>query len=145
MSKNVNLVSAARIRSAFAAGEFTAPTEALPSLIGGKVVKVDGTPTHVPSTSGLVRGRLHPKAVEAFNAQVKGEQYAGEKAKVEDKTITLALTKPNARGARLKKPENFAPSEVRRLAGIGNKGRIPQSALDKAAEAVMRERGWLKG
>jgi len=144
MSKNIATpVSAKTVRAAFAAGEFTAPTEALPSLLGGKNVKVDGVLTHVPSPSGLVRGRLNPAAVEAFNAQVKGKVYAGEKTKVEDKTITLDLRKPNAKGAMLKRPEAFPVSQVRALAGIsGRKGRISREALARATEAVERERGW---
>lgn len=146
MSKNIATpVSAKSVRAAFAAGEFTAPTEALPSLVGGKTVKVDGVLTHVPSPSGLVRGRLNPAAVEAFNSQVKGKVYAGEKAKVdgEGATITLPLRKPNAKGAMLKRPESFTNAQVRALAGIsGRKGRISKEALVRATEAVERERGW---
>lgn len=126
----VVLVPASRIRAAFAAGEFTAPDEALASLIGR-------------NGDGKVRGRLNPKAVEAFEAQVPGEQYAGEKSQVESRTVSLPLTKMNAAGARLKRPETFTLTEVRTLAGIeGKKGRISSANLTAAAKAVEASRGW---
>lgn len=131
MSKsNITLVPASRVREAFAAGEFTAPEAALPSLVG-------------KNGDGRVRGRLNPLAVEAFNEQVEGEQYAGEKSPVESKQVTLPLTKMNAKGARLKRPEAFPLSEVRALAGVvGKKGRLSAAEVAKAAEAVEAQRGW---
>lgn len=131
MSKStITLVPASRVRAAFAAGEFTAPEAALPSLIGAK-------------GDGKVRGRLNPLAIAAFNEQVKGEQYAGEKSKVEAKSVTLPLTKMNAAGARLKRPEAFPLSEVRALAGVvGKKGRLSSAEVKAAAEAVEKSRGW---
>jgi hypothetical protein len=129
---NVTLVPASRVREAFAEGLFKAPEAALPSLVG-------------KNGDGRVRGRLNPLAIEAFNEQVKGEQYAGEKSAVEAKMVTLPLVKPNAKGALLKRPEAFPVSEVRRLAGIeGRKGRISKAAIATAAEAVQAERGWTK-
>lgn len=132
-SKSITLVTAARVREAFANGEFTAPDAALPSLVGR-------------NGDGRVRGRLNPLAVEAFNEQVKGEAYAGEKSPLEGaKMVTLPLTKPNAKGALLKRPEDFPMSEVRRLAGVeGKKGRLSKADIARATEAVATERGWVK-
>lgn len=131
MSKsNITLVPASRVREAFAQGLFTAPEAALPSLVG-------------KNGDGRVRGRLNPLAVEAFNAQVEGEQYAGEKSAVEGKTITLPLTKMTAAGARVKRPETFPLARVRSLAGVeGKKGRLSKAEVERAAEAVIAERGW---
>jgi len=124
------LVPASRVRAAFAAGEFVAPEAALPSLIGR-------------NGDGKVRGRLNPLAIAAFNEQVKGEQYAGEKSPVESKQVTLPLTKMNAAGARLKRPEQFPLAEVRRLAGVtGKKGRLSKAEVEAAASAVEKARGW---
>jgi hypothetical protein len=131
MSKsNITLVPASRVRAAFAAGEFTAPEAALPSLVG-------------KNGDGRVRGRLNPLAVAAFNEQVKGEQYAGEKSPVESKSITLPLTKTTAAGAKVKRPEAFPLSEVRALAGVvGKKGRLSASEVETATQAVIAQRGW---
>ncbi len=133
MSKSTTspvLVNAARVREAFRAGLFTAPDAALPSLMG-------------KNGDGRVRGRLNPLAVEAFNAGVKGEQYAGEKSTVESKSVTLPLTKMSAAGARLKRPESFPLSQVRTLAGVeGKKGRLSSAEVARAAEAVVAQRGW---
>jgi hypothetical protein len=129
-SKSVTLVPASRVRAAYAEGLFTVPDAGLACLIGR-------------NGDGRVRGRLNPIAVEAFNEQVEGEQYAGEKSPVESKTVTLPLTKMNAKGARLKRPEDFPLSEVRRLAGVsGKKGRLSAAEIAKAAEAVETQRGW---
>lgn len=131
MSKsNVTLVPASRVREAFNLGLFTAPEAALPSLVG-------------KNGDGRVRGRLNPLAVEAFNEQVEGEQYAGEKSPVESKRVTLPLTKMNAAGARLKRPEDFPLSEVRSLAGVtGKKGRLSKAEVETACRAVETARGW---
>lgn len=131
MSKStITLVPASRVRAAFAAGEFKVEDAALPSLIGR-------------NGDGKVRGRLNPLAVKAFNEQVDGEEYAGEKSAVESKSITLPLTKMNAAGARLKRPESFPLAEVRRFAGVeGKKGRLSAAEVAKAVEAVETERGW---
>lgn len=131
MSKSkVVLVSAARVRSAFAAGEFTAPEAALPSLVGQK-------------TEGRVRGRLNPLAIEAFNAQVKGEAYAGTQSEAEGKRVTLPLTKVTAAGAKVKRPEAFPIAKVRELSGtVGKKGRLSAAHVQAAADAVVAERGW---
>jgi hypothetical protein len=119
---NITLVPASRVRAAFAEGLFTAPEVALPSLVG--------------RTPGKVRGRLHPEAVAAFNEQVKGEQYAGEKSAVESKRVTLPLTN-------LKRPEAFPLSEVRSLAGVtGKKGRLSAAEVATATQAVITARGW---
>ncbi len=131
MSKpTITLVPAARVREAYREGLFTAPDEALASLVGA-------------NGSGKVRGRLNPAAIAAFNEQMTGEQYAGEKSPVEGRTVTLPLTKVNAKGARLKRPETFPLSEVRSLAGVvGKKGRLSAAEIAKAAEAVEAQRGW---
>ena len=124
-------VSAKRVRAAFAAGEFTAPDEALPSLIGGSYTKTGG---FVESTSGLVRGRLNPAAIEAFNAQVKGEVYAGEKSNVEARTVEVPMFSPKT--GRPVKPVTKTLAEVRAAAGVeGKKGRLSQADLHRAAVA----------
>lgn len=134
MSKSKNIatpVPAKRVREAFAQGLFTVPDEGLACLVG-------------KNGDGKVRGRLNPIVVEAFNAQVTGEVYAGEKSPVEAKSVTLALTKPNAKGARLKRPESFPLAEVRKRAGVeGKAGRLSKANLAAAADSIMRERGWL--
>jgi hypothetical protein len=130
--KSRTVVPAAFIRAAFASGEFTARDESLPALVGNP-----------GSKTGTVRGRLSPSAIEDFEAQFPGHAYAGEKSAIEGRQVTLALTKPNARGARLKRPEAFPVSQVRALAGAKDTGRLSEAAKVKAAEAVMRERGWL--
>lgn len=114
-------VPAKRVRAAFAEGLFTAPDKALPSLIG-------------KNGDGKVRGRLHPEAVAAFNEQVKGEVYAGEKSKVEQKTVEVPMFSPKT--GRPVKPVVKTLAEVRAAAGIsGKKGRISASDLHRAALA----------
>lgn len=134
MSKRTNIatpVPAKRVREAFAEGLFTVPDEGLACLVG-------------KNGDGKVRGRLNPVVIEAFNAQVTGEVYAGEKSPVEAKAVTLDLTKPNAKGARLKRPESFPLAEVRKRAGVeGKAGRLSKANLAAAADSIMRERGWL--
>lgn len=134
MSKSKNIatpVPAKRVREAFAKGEFTVPDEGLACLLGK-----DG--------NGKVRGRLNPVVIAAFNEQVTGEVYAGEKSVAEVKSVTLDLTKPNAKGARLKRPESFPLTEVRKRAGVeGKAGRLSKANLVAASESIMRERGWL--
>lgn len=121
MSKNITLVSAARVREAFTAGLFTAPDEALPSLVGR-------------NGDGRVRGRLNPLAVKAFNEQVKGERYAGEKSEVEAKTVTLTMYSPKT--GRAVKPITKPIAEVRKAAGVeGKKGRLSKADLHAAALA----------
>lgn len=127
---NVTLVPASRVREAFRAGLFTAPDAALPCLIG-------------KNGDGVVRGRLNPLAVEAFNEQVKGEQYAGEKSPVESKQVTLATTKMNAAGARLKRPVTLSLAQVRDLAGVkGKKGRLSAAEVATATAAYEASQGW---
>jgi hypothetical protein len=128
MSKSTTapvLVSAARIREAFQAGLFTAPDAALPSLIGSK-------------GDGNVRGRLNPLAVEAFEAQVKGEQYAGEKQGglgVASKTVEVPMFSPKT--GRPVKSRTLTIGEVRTLAGVeGRKGRLSAAHIAAAAKAL---------
>lgn len=125
-------VSAKVIRASFAAGEFTL-SEGTPnaSLVGRE------------GGSGVVRGRLHPKVVADFLASDagKGKSYA-EKSVAEAKSVTLPLTKPNAKGARLKRPESFPIAQVRALAGAPAKGRLSSKHIATAVERVQAERGW---
>lgn len=124
-------VSAKRVRAAFVAGEFTAPDEALPSLLGGTYTKTGG---FVQSESGLVRGRLNPAAIAAFNEQVSGEVYAGEKVNVEARTIEVPMFSPKT--GRPVKSLVKPISEVRAAAGVeGKKGRLSAADLHKAAVA----------
>lgn len=114
-------------------GRITVTDKALASVMGR-----DGS-------GERVRGRLHPEVIAAFNAENgEGLVYAGEKSSAEAKQVTLDLTKPNARGARLKRPEAFPIAEIRARAGVeGKKGRLSRADLTAAAESVMTERGWL--
>lgn len=123
-------VPASFIRHAFVEGKFTARDESLPSLVG-------------KGPNGA-RGRLAPTAVEDFESQVKGYVYAGEKSVKEQRTITLPATKPNARGARLKRPTELPVSQVRALAGHkpGQVGRISSADIAKATEAFEKSQGW---
>lgn len=133
MSKrNVTPVPAKFIRKAAHAGRVTLTDADLPAFTGGP--------------QGRGRGRLPKTAVAAFEAENPGFVYAGEKSKVEAKSVVLPLTKPNARGAMLKRPESVPVSEVRRLAGhpAGKRGRLSKADIAKATEAIMQERGWSK-
>lgn len=94
---------------------------------------------------GRGRGRLHPDLVAAFNAENgEGLVYVEEDGKaLRENRVTLPLTKKNARGANIKRPEAFPISEVRALAGVaGKKGRLSEADKVKAAQAVMAQRGW---
>lgn len=120
-TKSPVAVSAARVREAFRNGEFTAPDAALPSLVGAK-------------TSGVVRGRLSPLAVAAFNEQVKGEVYAGEKRGGADLAKTVEVPMFSAKTGRPVKPITRTLDEVRAAAGTtGKKGRISKDDLHRAA------------
>lgn len=126
--RNLVPVTAREIREAFARGEFTARDESLPSLRGGK--------------SGKVRGRIAPSAVEDFLAANPNRVLVAS-AEAEVKTVTLPLTKTNARGATLKRPEDFPITEVRALAGVeGKRGRLSKAHVEAAAAKVMAQRGW---
>lgn len=131
MSKRkVTEVNADFIRKAAREGRVTLTDAALPAFTSGP--------------QGHGRGRLPKSAIEAFEAENPGYVYAGEKSRHEGRQVTLPLTKPNARGARLKRPEAFPVSQVRALAGVtGKAGRLSEAEKAKAAEAVMSERGWL--
>lgn len=117
-------VSAARVREAYRAGLFKAPDAALPSLVGAK-------------TKGVVRGRLNPLAVEAFNKamKAKGEVYGGEKSGITaSKTVEVPMF--SAKTGRPVKPITKTLDEVRAAAGItGKKGRISKADLHRAALA----------
>lgn len=132
---NTIKVNAARVRAAFAAGEFTAPDAALPSLLGGSYTKTKG----YQAGTGVIRGRLNPLAVEAFNEQVKGEVYAGEKAKdaVGGNVKTVEVPMFSAKTGRPVKSVTRTLSEVRTLAGVeGKKGRLSKADLLAAAVAL---------
>lgn len=123
-------VNAHFIREAARDGKVTLTDKGLASVIGGP--------------QGRGRGRISAVTVAAFEAENPGFVYAGEKSALEVKTVTVPLTKPNAKGARLKRPEDFPLAEVRKRAGVaGRKGRLSQAALTTAAESIMKERGWL--
>jgi hypothetical protein len=123
-------VPAKFIRAAARNGEVTVTDAALDCVLGGP--------------QGRGRGRLNKDLIAAFEAENPAYVYAGEKSDKEVKSVTLDLTKPNARGARLKRPETVAISEVRKRAGVvGKVGRLSKADLSKAADSIMRERGWL--
>lgn len=134
---NVTLVAASVVRAAFANGDFDAPDQALPSLLGGSYTVKGG---FVPSETGLVRGRLHPLAIEAFNEQVKGQQYAGEKAKgvvVGGPVKTVEVPMFSAKTGRPVKSRTLPIGEVRALAGKPDgRGRISAADLLVAAKAL---------
>lgn len=123
-------VNAKFIRNAAREGKVTITDAALACVTGGP--------------QGTGRGRLNRDLIAAFEAENPGFVYAGEKSAKEVKSVTLDLTKPNARGARLKRPEEVPVSEVRTRAGVtGKAGRLSNADKVKAAESIMRERGWL--
>lgn len=131
---NPILVNAARVRAAFAAGEFTAPDAALPSLLGGSYSKTKG----YQAGTGVIRGRLNPLAVESFNEQVKGEVYAGEKkGGIGGNVKTVEVPMFSAKTGRPVKPVTRTLAEVRTLAGVeGKKGRLSKADLLAAAVAL---------
>jgi hypothetical protein len=90
--------------------------------------------------SGKVRGRV-PAGVGTLFTEATGRPYA-EKSVAEQRSVMLPLTKPNARGARLKRPEAFPISEVRALAGAPSRGRLSSKHIAIAAERVQEQRGW---
>jgi len=132
MSKSIlTPVPAKVVRQAAREGRFTVPEAAKACVFGGP--------------QGRGRGRLNPSLVAAFNEAMasEGVVYAGEKTAVEGRQVTLPLTKMNAAGARLKRPESLPVSEVRRLAGAeGKRGRLSKADIAKATEAVESARGW---
>ena len=125
-------VSAKRVRAAYAEGAFTAPDEALPSLLGGSYSKTAG---FTPSATGNIRGRLHPSAIEAFNEQVRGEVYAGEKVQVDTRTVEVPMFSPKT--GRPVKSRTLPLSEARALAGAeGRKGRLSKADIQAVAKAL---------
>lgn len=112
-------VDAKTIRLAFAAGEFAVTDAALTSL------------------SPSARGRLHPEAVEAFEATHPGQVYAGPHRKSEP-TVTLPVTRKSKSGATLKRPVTVPRSQVRALAGVmGKRGRLSAADISRATAAYM--------
>lgn len=128
---NLTPVSAKHIRTAYANGEFKVPEGTDLACLVGR------------NGSGLVRGRLSPAVRDAFLSSKagKGKSY-GEKSPAEGRTVVLPLTKPNAKGARLKRPESFPIAQVRTLAGAPAKGRLSSKHIATAVEAVQAERNW---
>lgn len=90
--------------------------------------------------SGKVRGRV-PEGARVLFTEATGRP-ASEKSVAEQRTIVLPLTKPNAKGARLKRPEAFPLSEVRALSGAPAKGRLSSVHIATATERVQTQRGW---
>jgi hypothetical protein len=139
MTKNLAApVNAKFIRTAFANGEFTAPDSALVSLTGRGVKVVKGETVQVGS--GLIRGRLHPSAVAAFLAVNPDASYQ-EKSVAEAKMVTVPVTKTSKTGATLKRPVSLPISQVRALAGSGDKkGRLSSADVVAAARAFEAQR-----
>lgn len=141
-------VAAKTIRTAFTDG--TLDPHNVPALDAngnvrtdkdGNVILADPACIFGKGNSGVVRGRLNPAFVRVYT-EATGNTYA-EKSVAEGRTLTLPLTKMNAKGARLKRPETFPVAEVRRLAGVeGKTGRLSSASIAKAAAAVEAERGW---
>jgi hypothetical protein len=130
--QNLTPVSAAEIRAAYRAGDFT-PAEgvSLASLTG-------------KNGDGKVRGRLNPAHVAAFLASPagKGKSYA-EKSVAEARSIDLTLTRRDKNGKSRGKTTVTVPvAEVRVLGGAPAKGRLAQKHIDAAVEALATQRGW---
>jgi hypothetical protein len=110
----------------------------------GKVTVTDAALACVTTgPQGRGRGRLHPDLIAAFNAENgEGLVYNESEGKaLAGRFVTLPITKTNARGAVLNRPEQFPIAEVRTLAGVvGKKGRLSKADVAKAAEAVMAAR-----
>jgi rRNA maturation endonuclease Nob1 len=152
MTKRVSItgpVAAKTIRTEFQNGNLDAST--VPALDkdgnprtdkDGNTVLADTASIFGKDNSGVVRGRLNPAFVAVFLAANPKATYA-EKSAAESRTVEVPLTKMNAKGARLKRPEKVAVSEVRRLAGSeGKAGRLSSADVRAAADAIMAERGW---
>lgn len=123
-------VNAKFIRTAAQEGRVTITDAALACVTGGP--------------QGTGRGRLNADLIAAFEAENPGFVYAGEKSSAEVKSVTLDLTKPNAKGARLKRPEAVSVSEIRQRAGVeGKRGRLSAANKATAAQSIMAERGWV--
>lgn len=76
------------------------------------------------------RGRLHPKAVEVFQAATK-QSYA--KSTTAERFITLQATKVNAAGAKRSVTLKVPAAEVRSFLGAeGKRGRLSSEGLAKA-------------
>lgn len=84
------------------------------------------------SVSTGARGRLHPKAIEAFKAANPRKAYAvGTDAQP---TITLEVVKANAKGAKRKTTVKVPAKDLRAYVGAtGKRGRLSKEALSKAA------------
>lgn len=127
----VLVATAAVVREAFAAGKFTAPEKALPSLNSG-------------------RGRISPVAVEAFLASKAGKGYTMPflgntdsegnpvvKVSKPAATIEVPRVSVDAKGRRRTlKPVTMTVAEVRALAGVeGKRGRLSKAAIEAAGAA----------
>lgn len=132
MSKNALSPVPAKVVRAFAhEGRITVTEAALACVTGGP--------------QGRGRGRIHPDLVAAFNAENgEGLVYDEQAGKaLAGRQVTLPTTKPNARGARMKRPVTLPISEVRALAGAeGRKGRLSKAQVATATEAYESAQGW---
>ena len=94
------------------------------------------------STDGLLAGMTTQPdpdpaapACSAVYDEQAGKALAGRQ-------VTLPTTKPNARGARMKRPVTLPISEVRSLAGAeGRKGRLSKAQVAQATEAYEAAQG----
>jgi hypothetical protein len=78
------------------------------------------------------RGRLHPKAVEVFQAATK-QSYT--KSTTAERFITLQATKVNAAGAKRAVTLKVSAAEVRAFLGAeGKRGRLSSEGLAKAGQ-----------
>lgn len=134
MAKNALTPVPAKVVREFAReGRITVTDAAMACITGGP--------------QGRGRGRLHPDVVAAFNAE-NGQGLVYDEAvgkRLAGPRVDLPLTKMNAKGARLKRPESFSVKEIRSLAGVeGKRGRLSKDDIAKAAAAVEAARGWDK-
>lgn len=127
---NTAVLTPARVRALFADG----------TLNASDVTDAKGKAVSTASLTGSgdkgPRGRVHPAF--AAHAEAKGFGVYAEKTRTE-KTVTVTPVRKDAKGrTRTLKPREVPLSQVRTIAGIpaNQRGRLPQSALDKAAEVL---------
>lgn len=87
--------------------------------------------------NGVVRGRLHPKVIEAFNRANKGKKYDPTvKVAPEASLIKHTVIVESKTGRKVPRTVTFTAAEARTLAGVPVKrGRLSQEVKDAAALA----------
>lgn len=86
-------------------------------------------------SNGVVRGRLHPKVIEAYERNNKGHKYSPD-AVDQSTLIRQTIVTVSKSGRKVPRTVTMTPAEVRSLTGTeGKRGRIAAALKVQAAEA----------